>query len=77
MANYTLKTGQINFLDNDNRGAYACVVIKDGEFFNLTDELRQILIDKLSTPVRAGSLTEVSNGHEGKAVTTPDLEDMF
>lgn len=59
---YELKTGQINFENVDNRDAYSCVVIKNGEFHNLTDDLRQLLIDALNTPVRA---------------ETTNIEDMF
>lgn len=44
---YRLKSGQINFESIRNPGSYNCVVIKNGEFFNLTDDLRQQLIDKL------------------------------
>ena len=60
---YELKTGQINFENTNNPGAYACVVIKNGEFVNLTDDLHRMLITKLQQPVRA--------------VPTPDIEDMF
>jgi hypothetical protein len=62
---YELKTGQINFESVQNRGGYACVVIKDGEFHNLNDELRQMLIDKLQQPTKPV-----------RAETT-DIEDMF
>lgn len=61
-ARYKLKTGQINFESLDNPGAYACVVIKDGQFHNLSDDLRRMLIDKLQQPQRA---------------ETTNLEDMF
>ena len=63
MSNYTLKSGQINFQNNDQPGAYSCVVIKDGKFHNLTDDLRKILIDLLQK--------------EGDAPATSSLEDMF
>lgn len=59
---YTLRSGQINFQDNENRGAYACVVIKNGEFYNLTDDLRQILLTALQKP---------------EETKTTNLEDMF
>jgi len=62
---YTLKSGQINFESNENKGAYACVVIKDGEFFNLTDDLRRMLLDALQAP----------SGRNNTEST--DLEDMF
>lgn len=62
VSEYCLKSGQINFENLDNRGAYACVVIKNGEFHNLTDELRDMLIKKLQSPPRA---------------ETTSIEDMF
>lgn len=66
-ARYRLKTGQINFESLDNPGAYSCVVIKNGEFFNLTDNLRDMLIDALQSPQRAGTAKSEST----------NLEDMF
>lgn len=65
---YTLKSGQINFESNENKGAYACVVIKDGEFFNLTDDLRRMILDAL----------QVNQAPSGRNNTeSTDLEDMF
>jgi hypothetical protein len=61
-ARYKLKTGQINFESLDNPGAYSCIVIKDGQFYNLSEDLRQMLIEKLQQPQRA---------------ETTSLEDMF
>jgi hypothetical protein len=61
--NYKLKTGQINFESLATPGAYSCVVIKDGEFYNLNDETREILINKLQSP--------------GRAAPTTNIEDMF
>lgn len=48
---YELKTGQINFENTDHPGAYVCVVIKKGEFHNLSEPLRVMLIEKLQRPV--------------------------
>jgi hypothetical protein len=62
MPDYALRSGQINFESNSNSGSHACVVIKNGEFHNLTQDLRQILLDALQVP-------------EDKEVI--NLEDMF
>lgn len=61
-ARYKLKSGQINFESLGNANAYSCVVIKNGEFHNLTEDLRLMLIDALQSPKRAETTT---------------LEDMF
>lgn len=47
--NYVLSSGQINFKNTDQTSAYSCVVIKDGEFHNLTEPLREQLIKKLQS----------------------------
>lgn len=47
MSEYKLKTGQINFESQVNPGAFVCVVIRDGKFHNLTNDIRQQLIDLL------------------------------
>jgi hypothetical protein len=60
----TLTSGQINYQDNDNKASYLCVVIKDGKFHNMSEEIRLDLIERLqkSAPI----------------VQQPvDLEDMF
>jgi c-di-GMP-binding flagellar brake protein YcgR len=44
---YKLKSGQINFENVDISGSYACVVIKDGKFTNLTRDLRMQLVKLL------------------------------
>lgn len=59
-----LTSGQINYQDTDNKAAYAVVVIKDGKFHNMSEEIRLDLIERLqkSAPI----------------VQQPvDLEDMF
>jgi hypothetical protein len=48
--NYRLKSGQINFESTVHSGSYSCVVIKDGKFFNLTDQLRSLLLEALNGP---------------------------
>lgn len=55
---YRLKSGQINFESIENSGAYECVVIKNGRFHNLTDQLRAQLIEALSGPEQPGPETE-------------------
>ncbi len=69
MSKYTLKSGQINFESNENSGAYACVVIRDGQFYNLTESLRTQLIGLLQPP----------NGPERQNPEKQeiDVEDMF
>jgi hypothetical protein len=60
----TLTSGQINYQDNDNKAAYTVIVIKNGEFHNMSEEIRLDLIERLqkSAPI----------------VQQPvDLEDMF
>lgn len=47
---YELKTGQINFENTNNRGAYACIVIKNGVFHNMTEPLRELLLEALQKP---------------------------
>lgn len=59
---YTLKSGQINFENNSQKGSYSCVVIKDGVFHNLNDDHRRQLLKALNAPQRA---------------ETNELEDMF
>lgn len=59
MANeYLLKTGQINLASQSNPGSYYCVVIKNGEFHNLTEEIRQHLIEKLQ-PKKINTLEDM------------------
>lgn len=45
--NYVLTSGQINFQSNNNKNAYSCVVIKNGVFYNMTDEHRELIIRAL------------------------------
>jgi hypothetical protein len=45
---HKLKSGQINFENTAHAGSFACVVIKDGVFHNLSDEMREQLITALS-----------------------------
>lgn len=60
--NHKLKSGQINFESLNHPGSYACVVIKDGKFLNMTDELKDLLLEALT------------NNAQPKII---DLEDMF
>lgn len=62
--NYRLKSGQINFESTVHSGSYSCVVIKDGVFHNMTEDLRQMLLDALQAP----------NGPENVEIS---IDDMF
>ena len=64
MALGKLKSGQINYESQENKGAFACIVIRDGVFHNLSEEQRLDLIKILQ-----------SQGTETKPDV--DLEDMF
>jgi len=66
MSSHRLKSGQINFENTGYSGSYACVVIRDGVFHNLTGDLKQILIKALNGPDTAQAESETTN-----------LEDMF
>lgn len=44
---YKLKSGQINYESDVDRGAYSCIVIRDGVFHNLSEEMRLDLISRL------------------------------
>lgn len=61
---FKLKTGQINFESTTNPGAYSCVVIKNGVFQNLTEELRKILIDKLQPTTGPVTTDDVMNAED-------------
>lgn len=67
----TLTSGQINYQDDDNKAAYVCIVIKDGVFHNMTEEIRLDLIERLSSlsPLAKKDLTITQQ--------PIDLEDMF
>lgn len=60
---YKLKSGQINYESLENQGAYHCVVIRDGVFYNLKEDQRLDLIHHLMS---------LAPSQE-----TVDLEDMF
>ncbi len=62
-----LKSGQINYESLETRGAYSCIVIRDGEFHNLSEDQRLDLIAHLEA---------LAPGKENPAKTV-DLEDMF
>lgn len=64
LTNRVLTSGQINYQSTENKGAYSCVVIKNGQFFNMTEDIRQDLIKRLQdfSPVAEQPI---------------DLEDMF
>ena len=64
--NYRLKSGQINFENTQHSGSYSCVVIKDGVFYNMTEDLRQMLLSALQAP----------NGPEPQK-DAMNIEDMF
>jgi hypothetical protein len=70
---YKLKSGQINFESQENTGAYACVVIKDGKFFNLTDELQDLLMEA----IRCSKNTEDIPDKQPNGPKINNLEDMF
>ena len=76
--NYKLKSGQINFENLDNPGAYSCVVIKNGEFHNLTDDLRRLLLNALQ-PATGFELERsvLLDASERPENPIPNLEDMF
>ncbi len=61
---YKLWSGQINYKSLDDKGAYACIIIRDGIFHNLTEEQRIDMIRQLEllAPVKQENI---------------DLEDMF
>lgn len=61
---YKLKSGQINYESQKNRGSFSCIVIRDGVFHNLSEEQRIDLIKILESQV-PHSETDI------------DLEDMF
>lgn len=44
---HTLKTGQLNFENNNHKGSFSCVVIKGGKFHNLKPEFKKQIIDAL------------------------------
>lgn len=60
---YKLKSGQINYESQENKGAYSCIVIRDGVFHNLSEEIRLDLIKQLE--------------NAGKKQEPIDIEDMF
>lgn len=60
---YKLKSGQINYESQENKGAYCCVVIRDGVFHNLSEEIRLDLIKQLQNA-----------GQKQEAI---DIDDMF
>ncbi len=64
MSKYNLKSGQINFESKENIGAFACVVIKNGKFHNLTSDLRMQLVKLLQQ-------------HDCDKPIEQTLEDMF
>jgi len=63
MARYKLKSGQINYENQDSKGAFQCIIIRDGVFHNLSEEQRLDLI-------------RILQDHAPDAPNV-DLEDMF
>lgn len=57
----TLTSGQINYQHDDNKVAYTVITIKNGEFHNMTEDIRLDLIKRLQQNTKQ----------------TIDLEDMF
>lgn len=59
-----LKSGQINYESLTNPGAFSCIIIRNGVFYNLSEEQRLDLIKILESQA---------------SVVKPDidLEDMF
>lgn len=60
---YKLKSGQINYESQENKGAYSCIVIRDGVFHNLSEDLRLDLIKHLQ--------------NAGQKQEPIDIDDMF
>lgn len=60
---YKLRSGQINYENQANPGSYACVIIRNGEFLNLSEDMRLDLINRLQSI--------------GKMQETVNLEDML
>lgn len=66
-----LSSGQINYQDNDNKAAFTVIVIKNGEFHNMTEPIRLDLIERLQA--LAPNVKK-----DAPIVQQPvDLEDMF
>jgi len=59
-----LKSGQINYESLTDRGAFSCIVIRDGVFHNLSEEQRLDLI-------------KILQSQAPNAKPDVDLEDMF
>lgn len=64
---YRLKSGQINYESLENKGAYSCIVIRDGVIHNMTEDVRLDLIRVLES--------YAPNTQQAKP--SVDLEDMF
>lgn len=64
---HKLKSGQINYESMETAGAYSCIVIRGGEFHNLSEDIRLDLISRLQSLAPSAE----------KPVKTVDLEDMF
>lgn len=62
---YRLKSGQINYESLDNKGAYSCIVIRDGVIHNMSEDMRLDLIRVLESYA------------PNKQQPVVDLEDMF
>lgn len=65
--NHKLKSGQINYESLKNKGAYSCIVIRDGVIHNMSEDIRLDLIRVL----------ESYAPNTKQPTKTVDLEDMF
>ena len=74
--NYKLKSGQINFENQDHSGSYSCVVIKDGVFHNMNANLLKLLEQAIEDHKRGNLKAELTlpNGPE---IDELDIDDMF
>lgn len=64
---YKLKSGQINYESQENKGAYSCIVIRDGVIHNMSEDVRLDLI----------RILESYAPDKAQSKETVDLEDMF
>lgn len=69
VAKYRLKSGQINYESQESKGAFACIVIRDGVFHNLSEDQRLDLIRILED--------YAPDAPSARKKQTVDLEDMF
>ena len=66
-----LKSGQINYENTEQKGAYSCIVIRDGVFHNLSESQRLDLISILQDCSPTAKKDELDNDLD------VDFDDMF